>query len=155
MDFFGIGKWKFLESCQKPSPHLDKQHTVFRFIDNPTEQYFHDISHFIPNTMLRIRYDANIPYPTLSFRDTTQDDQYSSSYVKIPEEVDVIFFPASHTFKLEYFSLVTPKVVGSRSHFARPHNEFIYNLMLHNNYQIRYKDQVMMNLVVQQGWNIS
>ena len=154
MDFFGIGKLKFLESYQKPSPHLDKPPIVFRFINNPTEQYFHDISHFIPNTMLRIRYDANIPYPTLSISDITEYDKYNSSYVKIPEEVDVIFLPASYTFNLEHFSTVT-KMVGSRSNFAKPHNVFIYNLMPHNNYQIRYKGQVMMNLVVQQGWNIS
>ena len=149
MDFMGISKCNFLE----PSSHTCNLSPVFRLNRGClTEQYFHDIDHFIPNMMVRIYYDGNLPNPVLSFAYKTNDQ--NSGYEKIPEGVDVVFFAASATFQLEYFSTVK-KVVGSRNNFVEPHNDYTYNLMPYNNYQIRYKDQVVMNLVIQFGWNIS
>jgi hypothetical protein len=98
--------------------------------------------------MLRIRFDGNIPTPTLSFLDTTCPGQCNSSYAKIPEGIEVVFCSAYSNFKQEHFTEL--KKIGQ---LASPHNEFIYDLHLQHNYQILYKDQVVLSLIQLRGWN--
>jgi hypothetical protein len=168
MDFFtqwDFGKWDFLESCHGPPPPLSPPppplsppppplpphptYKIFRFIKYPSEQQFYNISNFIPNIVLRIRYDANIPNPTLSFMDTTRPDQFNSNYTEIPEGIEVVFCSVYPHFKQHHFDKL--KQLGQ---IAQPHNKYIYNLFTHHNYQILYKDQIVLSLIQEPGWNI-
>ena len=169
MDFFtqwdlqkwNLGKWDLLESCHgpcaKPPRNTNPRNTnppnptykIFRFIKDLSEQHFYDISDFIPNTMLRIRSDANIPNPTLSFIDTTDPGQFYSNYTEIPEGIEVVFCLVYPHFKQEHFDKLT-----QLGQIAQPHNEYMYTLFTHHNYQILYKDKIVLSLIQEPGWNI-
>jgi hypothetical protein len=181
MDFFtqwdlekwNLEKWNLLESCHGPcaatpnpprntnppnpppnppppqAPAENPTYKIFRFIKDLSEQHFYDISDFIPNTMLRIRSDANIPNPILSFIDTAHPGQFYSNYTEIPEGIELVFCSVYPHFKLEHFDKL--KKLGQ---IAQPHNKYMYNLFTHHNYQILYRDKIVLSLIQEPGWNI-
>ena len=118
------------------TPQPEPKVFIFRTNKSSVEEYFHDIGNIIPNMMLRIRDDGNIPNLTLSFRDIMIETQNISSYVLIPDGIEV--------WSYKEFSKTLDK----------PHNEFIYDLLPNNNYKIVYKDRVILNLVARQEWVI-
>ena len=135
------------ESVQKP---LDLV-TVFPFINIPTTQQYYDISHIIPNIKLRIRWDGNIPQPTLSFSNMLNNENfknnYGCDYSKIPNGIEVWQYVSWNNFKNEYYNTIIKDILT-------PHNEYMYALKPYHNYQIAYNNIVILQLTNQQGWNI-
>ena len=120
---------------------------VFPFINIPTTEQYYDISDIIPNIKLRIRWDGNIPQPTLSFSNILKKDKYNSDYSQIPNGIEVWMYPSIHNFKKEFYNTITKDILI-------PHNEYMYALKTYNNYKIVYNNTVIMQLTNQQGWNI-
>ena len=111
--------------------------TVFPFIDVPTTEQYYDISHIIPNIKLRIRWDGNIPQPTLSFSNILKKEKYNSDYTEIPKGIEVWMYPFLNDFKKESYKFLTKQILTL-------HNEYIYALTTYNNYQIIYNNTVIL-----------